>query len=185
MPGEPRKVAVSGWSFARHYDDKATVSALGGLLGGAETPALLFTASHGVGFDLGDTRQIRHQGALLCSDWQNPRPFEPLTEGVYFSGDDVASDAKLHGPHRVQLRLLRRRTPPQHNEYAIKENKKGDRDIAERPFVSGLHRRLLSHPRGGALAAVGHIERAWSDSLPTAQRRATASASSPGARWRR
>ncbi|MFO0650019.1 MAG: hypothetical protein U0326_27610 [Polyangiales bacterium] len=163
----PRKVAeLSGWSFARHYDDKATVSTLGGLLGGAETPSLIFTASHGVGFNRGDARQIPHQGALLCSDWQNPRPFQPITESLYFSGDHIASDAKLHGLIAFNFACYGGGTP-QHNEYALKENKKGDRDIAERPFVSGLHRRLLSHPRGGALAAVGHIERAWSDSLPT------------------
>lgn len=44
--------------------------------------------------------------------------------------------------------------------------KQGDRAVADQPFVSGLHRKLLAHPCGGAVAAVGHIERAWSSSLP-------------------
>ncbi len=161
-----RNEKLAGWNISRTYDDKATKASLSGLLGGDQTPALVFTASHGVGFNLGDKRQVQHQGALLCSDWLNPRPFVPITDDVYFSGDDIASDASLHGLISFNFACYGGGTP-QHNEYALRDNKKNNRDIAERPFISGLHRRLLSHPRGGALAAVGHIERAWSDSLPS------------------
>lgn len=160
-----RTAALDGWSLPRYFDERASRATLEGLLGGADTPAILFTASHGVGFDRGDKRQVEHQGALLCSDWTNPRPFVPIDEKVYFPGEHIASDARLHGLIAFNFACYGGGTP-QHNEYAIREGKKDDREIAERPFVSGLHRKLLAHPRGGALAAIGHIERAWSDSLP-------------------
>ena len=39
------------------------------------------------------------------------------------------------------------------------------RELSSGAFLGRLPQRLLSHPRGGALAVVGHVERAWGFSL--------------------
>src|SRR5262249_39156665 len=61
------------WQLQTVVGDGAKKDGLRRVLGGEATPALLFTASHGMGFPAGDARQLTQQGALLCQDWPGPQ----------------------------------------------------------------------------------------------------------------
>jgi hypothetical protein len=148
------------WEIVSHRGEPATKECLSSLLGGDNTPALLFSASHGIGFPNGDPRQIPHQGALLCQDWPGPKNWRfPIPEDFYYSGTDLASDARLMGLIAFHFACYGAGTP-QHDEFS-KQNFAGRSEIAPRSFVSGLAQRLLAHPKGGALAVLGHVDRAW------------------------
>ena len=159
-------------TFAKDYPDwevntwlaeEATKSQLSELLGGDKTPAFLFTASHGMGFKRIDHPQLLpHQGALICSDW---RGRGPVRETDYFSADDLGSDANLLGMIAFHFACYGAGTP-QHDNFAIKKESAGLQtleriQIAPHPFIARLPQRLLGHPRGGALAMIGHVDRAW------------------------
>ena len=133
---------------------------LGQLLGGKETPALLFTASHGMAFPNGDNRQLRHQGALLCNDWPGPLNWshKPIPERFYFSADDLDSNAQLAGMMAFFFACYGAGTP-QMDQFAHKVGQQAA--IAPRSFLAPLPQKLLGHPKGSALAVVGHVERAW------------------------
>jgi hypothetical protein len=138
--------------------EAATKARLSQLLGGEETPALLFTASHGVGFPKDDPRQLPHQGALVCQEWPGPEYRQPIPEEHYFSADDITDDARLFGLIAFHFACYGAGTPKV-DEFG--HRKQNWPDIAPHAFVARLPQRLLSHPKGGALAVIGHIERAW------------------------
>lgn len=148
------------WKVKSIIGEAATKSALGGLMDEPHPPALLFTASHGMGFPKDDPRQFPHQGALLCQDWPGPKLWkEPIPEDYYFSASDVPSGANLSGSIAFHFACYGAGTP-QMDEFAHQAFLE-PKAIAPKAFVAGLPQRLLSLPSGGMQAVIGHVERAW------------------------
>jgi hypothetical protein len=145
-----------GWTVNKYFTGDATKARLASLLGN-EAPAFLFTASHGMCYDNGDSRQLALQGALLCQDWPGPSFQGPVPETFFFSGDDVADDARIFGTIAMHFACFGAGTP-RLSDYSASGAPPA---IAPKSFLGRLPQRLIAHPRGGALAVIGHIERAW------------------------
>jgi hypothetical protein len=159
MTGWAEKAPGPRWEVQRIAGESATKERLRSLAGGEETPALLFTATHGMGFPKGDPRQAPHQGALLCQDWPGKAAWpKPIPEGFYLSADDVGDDARLLGLIAFHFACFSAGTPLR--DAFARASSAPATEIAPCPFVGRLPQRLLGHPRGGALAVVGHVERA-------------------------
>jgi hypothetical protein len=168
---------LTGWRVKRAMEDQASKDQLARLLGGGETPAFLFSASHGMGFSTsGHPRQRAEQGAVVCSEWSG---FGPVGDAMRLTANDIGDDARLLGLIAFLFACFGAGTP-QYDDFAIRDQIKDlqsrglkvtgleqlDRiPIAPQPFVARLPQRLLGHPKGGALAVVGHVDRAWGSSF--------------------
>lgn len=160
---------LAAWATEKHADwvvhtatrEAATKETLTSWLGAGKTPSLLFTASHGMAFPKGDILQRPHQGALLCSDWPGPSQWDrEIPQDFYLAGDDLGADARLHGLIAFNFACFGAGTP-EHDSFVKQAFKDQPSALADAPFVSALPQSMLAHPGGGALAVVGHVDRAW------------------------
>lgn len=150
----------AGWRVETVLEEEATRGRLGSLLD--EAPSFLFAACHGVGFAAGDPEQRELQGALVCQDWPGPDP-GGIAREHYFAAEDVGEQAHVHGLVAFCFACFGAGTP-RWDDFTRKSQ--GERRaLSPEAFLGRLPQRLLSHPRGGALAVIGHVERAWGFSL--------------------
>jgi hypothetical protein len=161
--GDALRSGCGDWSVKVVREQEATKDRLGHFLGGGETPALLFTGSHGMAFPVDDSRQISCQGALLCQDWPGPKQWQQaIPSDFYFSSDDVGRKSLL-GMIAFHF-ACHSAGSPDLSDFGD-DTLSDPEQIAPYPFLSRLSRRLLSQPAGGALAVLGHIDRAWTTSF--------------------
>jgi hypothetical protein len=125
-------------------------SRLAELLVTDDAPSVLFTASHGLG-DSG-TANRETQGALVCQDWPGPLLGGPVTEDQYLAGRHIDRSRPIRPNVIVTFACYGAGTPATSDFDGLQ--------LAPEPFVARLPQCLLGNPSGGALAYVGHIDRA-------------------------
>lgn len=99
----------------------------------------------------------------MCQDWPGPRQWrQPIPEDFYFSGDDLGQDARLLGLIAFLFACYGGGGTPQKDEFDGHNKSLSQRpDIAPYSLIAQLPKKMLSHPKGGALAAIAHVDRAW------------------------
>jgi hypothetical protein len=139
---------------------EASKSNLVGLLTRKKAPALLFSASHGLGHQTIDSEEkTLLQGALITQDWEKGTP---VTADSLFSGEDLTRGGNVHGMIHFAFACFGAGTPSQ-DDYEKDYASSILRPYSSRyPFVSHLASQELVH---GALAFIGHVDRTWAFSF--------------------
>jgi hypothetical protein len=153
-----------GFRSHKIWGEEATKAALLDVLArgsGGSPPALIFTASHGLGLPRGHERQISDQGALVSQDWPGFGSMEP--EHYVAARDVLEANGRVHGMIAFFFACYGAGTPS-HDRFLHKPNQPAP-VIADKAFIAALPKTLLAYPGGGALACIGHVERAWGYSI--------------------
>ncbi len=145
------------WRWETLDRRNATHGNLYQVLGGEpeQVPAFLMTASHGMEFNRHNDQE-KYQGALLCGDWKGPNGGK-LERKHYFAGEDLAPDANVLGMITVLFACYGAGTP-RYDQFAMQKGQPPEEIAPRGAFVADLPKQLLKH---GALAVLGHVERAW------------------------
>jgi hypothetical protein len=141
-----------GFRLQSHIGDQATKSALTELLRGRfGQPSVLMTGSHGAVFRTGDPRQYSKQGAIVCQDWSGSGP---ISEYEFFAESDIPRDAQLHGLIHFFFACFSAGWP----EFDTFAARGKARRLSPEARFARLPQAMLSR---GALATIGHMDRAW------------------------
>jgi hypothetical protein len=150
-----------GFSWESFIGEPATKETLRTLLQGksaAGPPALLLTGSHGMAIPPDDAGFAANQGALVCQDWGGFGAIEP---NHWFAAGDLAPDTMVHGLIHFFFACYSAGSPQIDTFDRFGDNPK---KRAPNDTLSRLPQSLLEQ---GALATLGHIDRAWSYSFQT------------------
>lgn len=121
------------------------------------SPALVYTASHGLGLT-GESmdQQRQYNGAICC---QTPGEF--TLDDLWCAADVPADEPFLEGAVFFQFACFGYGTPAQ-SDYShwMPEEGMVPKKYADADFVASLPKRLIAHPRG-PVAYVGHLDTAF------------------------
>ena len=149
---EAIRTEANAWKVFLFTADEATKEKLQQLVGGAETPTFLLTASHGIHYARPDPDRIDKSGSLVCGNYPGPESRRKPDEqpNYYLTAEDIDDEARLLG-------LI---------AFFFASNSAGTAALDEQglerkhyhAFISKLPQRLMSHSKGGALAIIGHVD---------------------------
>lgn len=134
--------------------DEATKAHLQEALVGTR-PALVYTASHGLGAPSEDLEiQKRLNGAICC---QRTPEVKTSKDWLFTADDAITEEPFLEGAVFFQFACFGYATPA---ESDFMHWLGGETVNAKQDFVAALPKRLLAHPFG-PVAFVGHVDTAW------------------------
>ncbi len=164
MSDRPAVARALGYASTLAAGTAATKDALSDLFAGqgeSGRQALLFTATHGIGgWPAGHREQQAKHGALLCQDWPG---IGRMDSSNYFAASDLPTNADVLGMVAFFFACYGAGTP-RSDDFVLGSGRSAP-IVADVPFVARLPKTMLAHPRGGALAVIGHVERAWGHSF--------------------
>ena len=162
LPGIVLKNGFTQTVFSGKEASRANLARILQGQSGGGTPALFFSATHGIGLPASDERLVMQQGALLCQDWTG---IGGIKRDHWFAGEDVTAQTNLAGMVAICFACYGCGCP-QEDEFIFVTNEENQTisrpSIAPHPLIAQLPQQLLLR---GALAVLGHVDRAWTYSF--------------------
>ncbi len=152
------RARTDSWEIESVLEENATKAQLARLIGQGETPDLLFTASHGMGPNWEDPPGPL--GSILCQDWPGPVKWrEAIPDDFYFGASDVPENADLSGLVSFHFACYTGGLP---TADPFRPPTSKQRPLLPEAYLAKLPQKELAC---GALAVIGHVERAWCSSF--------------------